>query len=346
MIRPVKYPLEFYSDEVRGKRLVCRCTNKQECQMAARGVAWTYLDVKFPQQVCRGCGNEFEYLAEDCTHPYVSFAPPYTEQSSKGKGKGKGKSKSNNDKGYNGKGMGKDAGYKSKGHGKGNDVGRDVMNFLQQFGANLFTEEQANQINDAMQSYNKKLTSLPAKSDLQTAKIEYKAAIADMNVARSHMNQAKESVQAIDKKFKAAMILVCEHTQNYTHLKEQAEVYKDKLDTLQKVQEDTIDASIHDISTAHANAMIQLDAFNTDAAEEATSVNDEDGDNVYGKAAPQSEPIDLEDTEMMQAAVKRPPPLNLSQDQPLEEIMSTLHCLNTAKKAKSTPRGSEGEGPE
>ena len=230
--------------------------------MAQRGVAWTYLDVKYPQQMCRGCDNEFEYLAKDCTHPHVSFAPPLTEQSSKGKGGGKGKSKSKSDYGYgyndtSSKGSGKGKG-KSKGKNVGKDVGNmDIIGFLKQFGANIITEEQADQLNDALQTHAQKLKP-QAKSDLQTANHEYKAAMSEMNGARNLLNQAKNSVAALDIKFKAAMISVCEQTSRYNFLKAQAEKCKDKYDTLHQAQELITDASLLEITSAHANAMTQF----------------------------------------------------------------------------------------
>ena len=172
-----------------------------------------------------------------------------------------------------------------------------------------------------------------------------------MNGARNLLNQAKNSVAALDIKFKAAMISVCEQTSRYNFLKAQAEKCKDKYDTLHQAQELITDASLLEITSAHANAMTQF-AFNEEEEEAEAQASAEmqyndDGDNPYGKSEARSsnDIEDVEDTEMQQVATKRnlPMQLNLTSDNSMEEIMTSFNELSAAKKAKSTPRG-DGEG--
>ena len=130
MIQPRKWPQELWADPTGQLRPICRCSNIENCLMAKREIAYTFLDVKYPQLVCKGCGNEFELLEADCTHPYVSFSPPIGE-SSKGKGKTKGTSKgAANGNGTKGKGKGayeyNGGEYKGKGKGKGRGESGDI----------------------------------------------------------------------------------------------------------------------------------------------------------------------------------------------------------------------------
>ena len=119
--------------------------------MAQREVAYTFLDVKYPQIICKGCQAEFEYLESDCTHPNVSFQPPTgTSKGSKGKSKGSAKGSDGVPKG---KGRGAFAEYKGKGKGKGEggttgDV--DIMAILKQYGTGIISEQQAMLIKSAM----------------------------------------------------------------------------------------------------------------------------------------------------------------------------------------------------
>ena len=69
-----------------------------------------------------------------------------------------------------------------------------------------------------------------SKSPLQIAKANYKSAMAELNVSKNKLEQSKESVLALDKKFKAALRNVCENTQEYTSLKHSAEELKIRLE--------------------------------------------------------------------------------------------------------------------
>ena len=352
MIKAVKWPIEYFGDEFGQFRPVCRCSN-DKCSMAMKGLAWTYLDVKFPQIMCKGCGNEFEFLRGDCTNPNVSFSPPYTEQSSKGGAKGKNdnyKGKGSNYYKGNGKGEVKGDNYKGKGKGAYKDsCNIDIMTLLQHVGAaDIISPEQVILIKEKMQAA--EAHQKPMKSDVQIAKEEYKSAIAGMNTSKHLLTQAKENLIAIDMKFKAALITMCEHTRQYTQHKEEVELCKANLDQIMQQQDAALDEKIIDIANAHSNAAAQLGLYEEpDSAEnEAEEIYSQDGaskddcETVYDKATSSLPP----DIDMTQAAIKRSlPPLNLSTSQPTEELMHTFLQLNVAKKAKSTPRAGE-DGPE
>ena len=348
--RPLKFPMEYWGDPDGKMRPIVRCSNVETCAMAQRGVAWAFLDVKFPQILCKGCGNEFEYLQEHCTHPYVSFSPPTEGKSGKGEGKkGNYQSKGENGYGsnYKGKGVGKEAIGKSKGKGgkgAGKDDSIDIMDFLKRFGEGIITEEQASKIKTAMQANGKQKPQ--AKSQLQAAKWEFKQAIAEMNTASHLLAQSKESVIAIDTKYKAAMITVCEYTNKVIQLKEEAAKFKDNYDKLLKEQDEKIDDQLQEIAYAHSNSIAQFNQFEDLSADDSPDAetpdvpaeHDDDREDIFTRQHPEAP-----DIEMNQAALKRqlPPPLNLSTEQPIEEIMHTLLQLNSAKKSKSTPRGSD-----
>ena len=70
--------------------------------MAQREVAYTFLDVKYPPLICKGCESEFEYIESDCTHPNVSLQLPNIGKSSKGSAKGSSKG-ANGENGVKGK---------------------------------------------------------------------------------------------------------------------------------------------------------------------------------------------------------------------------------------------------
>ena len=324
--------------------------------MAKREVAYTYLDVKYPQLVCKGCESEFEFLEADCTHPNVSFSPPIG-LSSKGKGKSKGTKGANGDHGVKGKGKGAYATeYKGKGKGKGeggtSDI--DIMALLHQYGSGIISEQQALMIKNAM----KISPAAPKpKSPLQIAKSNYKSALAELNVSKNKLEQSKESVLALDKKFKAALITVCENTQEYTSLKHSAEELKIRLDELSVNIDSEIDERIADLAASHASAMSQLNVPDSedeaDAAADAHPLEDDnaagnsdDFEGVYNKMQNLPEAAEAEDADMQQAAIKRPmlPSLDISAScSSTEDIMCKLHELNCAKKTKLTPRGGSND---
>ena len=317
--------------------------------MAQREVAYTYLDVKYPQLICKGCQSEFEFLESDCTHPNVSFQPP-TGLSKGSKGKSKGSAKGS-DGVPKGKGKGNFADYNGKGKGKGGqgtgDV--DIMAILQQYGSGIISEQQAMQIKNAMKI--SPAASKP-KTPLQDAKLEYKAALAGLNVAKNKLDQSKESVLALDKKFKALLITVCENTREYTNLKQVAEECKARLDELSISQDAGIDEKIAELAASHASAMSQLNVPDSD--EELEQRDDDNTGNgssddlegVYTKLHQQDHGVP-EEADMQQAAMKRQlpllPPLDMTASSSTEEIMGKLHELNVAKKSKLTPRGGNEE---
>ena len=145
--------------------------------------------------MCEGCGNEFEFLEADCTHPYVSFSPPIGE-SSKGKGKTKGTSKGANGNGTKGNGKGAyeynggEYKGKSKGKGRGDTGDIDIMAILKQYGSGIISEQQADLIKNAM-----KISPMAPKpkTPLQDAKAEYKAAFAASNISKKTRTNRKRA---------------------------------------------------------------------------------------------------------------------------------------------------------
>lgn len=322
--------------------------------MAKREVAYTFLDVKYPQLICKGCQSEFEYLESDCTHFNVSFQPPNTGMSKGSKGKSKGSEKGSNGM-QKGKGKGADAEYKGKGKGKGEGKSSDIdiMAILQQYGSGIISEEQAIKIKNAM----KISPAAPKpKTPLQEAKAEYKEAIAGLNVAKNKLDQSKESILAIDKKFKAMLVTVCENTRDYTNLKQVAEECKAKLDEFSTNQDATIDEKIANIAASQACAMAQISIPDSEEEGEYNFLGEaadpfsDDYEQVYTRQQQNLEGDGndfeeaIEDADMQQAAVKRHlspllPPLDIGAEHSTEEIMGQLHALNVAKKSKLTPRG-------
>ena len=339
--------------------------------MAERGVAWTFLDVKFPQIICKGCGNEFEYLQENCTHPSVSFSPPTT------KGKGKGKSlpyKKGHDKGlskgYYGKGYGSDKG-KGKGKAKGfaYDTSEetktagpmvdhlDVIAILKQYGAGILSDEQSNLINSKLCTHAEQLRDFGGiaykakdKSEVQIAKNKYKAAQSELSAYGNTLKQSKHSLANLDSKFKSLLITICEQTQAYTQMKADTDTLKAEFERLASEQDDKLDISIQQIALDHSRAVeaikvseADLDHSHDDDDEHAG--DEADGETVYKAANVGGDPADKptsDDADMTQAAQKRHlPTLNLNSDSSSEEILTAFKTLNGAKKSKSTPRGSD-----
>ena len=352
-IRPLTWPKEYWIDEQSGQhRPIVRCA-EENCHLAKRGLAFTYLDVKFPKVICGECKSEFEFTLKDCTHPYASLAPPIGE-SSKGKGKGKAK-------GYGeyikGKGKGKSpSAYKGDGKGKGingkaSADGIDVMAVLLQYGKGIISEDQANKMKEAM-----KITPAPLmpKTHVQQAQADYKAATAEYNGAQNMLKQTKDNILELNVKFKALLLKMCNQTASCTALKQDVIDCKAKLDITIADQEDGIDKTIALLAqqTETAVAQIQLD-------EELSNHDGENGDDCNhpddwepkgAEEGPTDAGLEEEDAEMQQVAVKRQAPLEVPEIKDLPEnaqigdIMGAFAVLNTAKKSKSTPRGDvEGE---
>ena len=352
--RPRVWPQEYWIDEVSGQqRPICRCDNPK-CSLAIRQLAYTYLDVKYPRIICGECKVEFEYLPEDCTNPHVSFSPPIGDQSSKGgKGKAKGKGFANETYGGGdkGKGKGKSPSASIKGKGKGyngaaaGDI--DIMAVLLQFGAGILTDDQVNKMKAAM-----KISPVPLKpkSQIQEAKAEYQAAMAELSGAQNKLKQSKENLIAMDVKFKAQLVTMCNHTQSCTLLKQAALDSKAKLDKLIDSQHTDIDEQVEQIAHEHSNAMIQIEAADDEDDQFDANHPDDHDPFARGDAAEQPEQEEEQgsnDTEMQQVAIKRHTPdvpdLGLSTNPSTPEIMGCFSVLNSAKKAKSTPRG-DGDG--
>ena len=350
-IRPLTWPKEYWTDEQSGQqRPIVRCA-EETCHLAKRGLAFTYLDVKFPKVLCGACQTEFEFTLKDCTHPYASLAPPIGDTSSKGKGKAKGY-------GDKGKGKGKSAfeyisgDYKGKGKGKGSGVSGefDIMAILKQYGSGIISEQQAAQIKNAMKI--SPITPKP-KTPLQDAKSDSKAAFAAMNIFKNKLDQSKESAFAIDRKVKAMLLTICENTREYVNLKQVVLDSKARLDELLIGNDTSLDQQLAEMAQTHANAINQLQQFSVDDDELADLGNGDDADSydVYGKSADTAEPPQadaeevVEEVEMQQVATKRPlpsspllPPIDLGADPSTEAIMGQLFPLNVAKKGKTTPR--------
>ena len=153
------------------------------------------------------------------------------------------------------------------------------------------------------------------KSPLQIAKSNYKSALAELNVSKNKLEQSKESVLALDKKFKAALINVCENTQEYTSLKHSAEEYKIRLDELSVNIDSEIDERIADLAASHASAMSQLNV--PDSEDEANAAadahlleddnaagNSDDFEGVYNKMQNLPETAEAEDADMQQTPSK------------------------------------------
>lgn len=349
---PLIWPKEYWIDELTGQqRPVVRCA-EETCHLAKRGLAYTFLDVKYPKILCGACQTEFEFTLKDCTHPYASLTPPIGDTSSKGKGKGK-------TKGYGdkGKGKGKSAfeyisgDYKGKGKGKGSGAGEfDLMAILKQYGSGIISEQQAAQIKNAM-----KISPIPPKpkTPLQDAKAEYKAAFAAMNISKNKLDQSKESAFALDRKVKAMLLTICENTREYVNLKQVVLDSKARLDELLTGHDVDIDQQLEEMAQVHANAINQLREFGAEDEELIDLGNGDDADSseVYRKSA-EDDTADQDDTEafveeadMQQVATKRPlpsspllPPIDLGPDPCTEAIMGQLFTLNAAKKGKLTPR--------
>jgi hypothetical protein len=349
-IRPLTWPKEYWIDEHSGQhRPIVRCA-EENCQLAKRGLAFTYLDVKFPKVICGECKTEFEFTLKDCTHPYASLAPPIGE-SSKGKGKAKGYGEY-----IKGKGKGKSpSAYKGGGKGKGINGeapagGIDVMAVLLQYGKGIISEDQANKMKEAM-----KIAPAPLmpKTQVQLAQAEYKAATAQYNGAMNQLKQTKDNILELNEKFKVLLLKMCNQTASCTALKQDVIDCKAKLDIATADQEDGIDKTIALLAQQHATAVaqIQLD-------EELSNHDGENGDDCNhpddhwepkGAEEPTDAGLEVEDAEMQQVAVKRHAPLevpeinDLPENAQVEDIMGAFAVLNTAKKSKSTPRGEAGE---
>ena len=151
---PLQWPLEYYEG-----RPLCRCSNEQ-CSLAQRGLAYTWLDVHTAKSLCGGCDQEFEYLESNCTYASNRAAKGL---SAKGKGKGKGKQQHVNIFiSGKAKSKGKAKGYESsyyigeKGKGNGANIGNDrnsLFNLLDTFGVDIISPEQSNRIKVALETY-------------------------------------------------------------------------------------------------------------------------------------------------------------------------------------------------
>ena len=179
--------------------------------MAKRGLAYTWLDVRIPQVICKGCGNEFEYIEADCTYKANQLAKGLGKGSSKGKGHSKGDTGKNNKGQYQPKGYGKRPGnfvdsyyIGDNGKGKGKpspDLNQQLLEWLNNIGAGI-SPEQSTKIKCAMEirgvPMHKGPISPPKKlTELQTLKLQQKQLMATLSMASNTLKQAKDKFQKL-----------------------------------------------------------------------------------------------------------------------------------------------------
>ena len=87
----------------------------------------------------------------------------------------------------------------------------------------------------------------------------------------------------MDKKFKAALVIVCENTQEHTALKQSAEEYTIRLDEVSVNKVSEIDEMISELAASHASAMSPINVPGSEDEAEAdadASANPLEDDNI------------------------------------------------------------------
>ena len=243
---PLQWPLEYYEG-----RPLCRCSNEQ-CSLAQRGLAYTWLDVHTPKSLCGCCDQEFEYLESHCTYARNQAAKGLSAP--KGKGKGKGKQQVNIFVSGKGKSKGKAKGYEptyyigEKGKGNGNiHNNRNLLaNLLDTVGNDILSPEQSSKIKVALETYGKAQHEGPIYpaaqlSESQELKQQLKHYDSKLSMQDNYVKQGKEKYCKLAYELKDQMDRVTQLVDDRTQLCAEREDIQAKLTKLVNAEKQQLD---------------------------------------------------------------------------------------------------------